>query len=483
LQILSSTAVSPTGPTLTKNADGTFTFTSAATGTYTFNYTITGAQQEVKANDGAANDNFGASVAISGNTAVVGADRHQVGSHANQGAAYVFTLTGSSWILQQELTAANGAAADQFGYSVAIDGDTIVVGAIQFAIGISGPGAAYVYTLSGTTWTQQRELTANDGAAADSFGNSVAVSGDTIVVGSPLHQIGSNTRQGAAYVYALSGGTWSQQQELTAAYGAANDQIGTSVAVSGNTIVVGDFDHAVGGNLGQGAAYVYTVSGATWRQQQELTAADGAAHDEFGTSVRINGNIIVVGGFNHKVGSNAGQGAAYVYTFSGTTWSQQQELTAADGAAGDNFGESVALDGDNLVVGAAGHAVGDNSAQGAAYVFALSASTWNQQQELTAANGAANSFFGVNVAVNGDTVAVGAIGQTVGSNTGQGTAYIQNSSTSSTLVTVAVNPGVMVSPTNLPNDTINTAYDQTVTASGGAGAITFSVFAARCRPA
>ncbi len=452
LQVLSATPISPSGPTLTQNADGTFTFTGADTGTYTFNYTITGAQQEVTADDGAANDDFGASVAISGDTAVVGADRHQVGSNLDQGAAYVFKLSGTTWSLQQELTAANGAAIDQFGYSVAINGNNIVVGAIQFAVGTSGPGAAYVYTYSGTSWIQEQELTAADGAEADRFGNSVALSSDTLVIGAPGHQVGSNAREGAAYVYVFSGGSWSQQQELTAFDGAAGDQIGTEVAINGQTIVVGDFDHTVGDNVGQGAVYVYTFSSPIWNLQQELTAADGAAHDEFGTSVAIDGNTIVVGAFNHKVGGNAGQGAAYVYTFYGSTWNQQQELTANDGTANDNFGESVALDGGTLVVGAAGRE--------AAYVYSVAGSTWSQQRELTAADGMANAFFGVAVALSDDTAVVGAFGQTVDGNTDQGTAYIQTFSTSSALVTVNVTAPSAIAATSGSGQsaTVNTTF-------------------------
>ncbi len=432
LQIISSTPVSPSGPTLTQNADGTFTFNSTANGTYTFNYTATGVQEELTASDGAASDNFGDSVAVSGNTAVVGAAGHTVGSNSTQGAAYVFALVGSAWTFKQELTAADGTAGSDFGTSVAISGDTIVIGATE--VDGTGPGAAYVYTLAGTTWTPQGELTPADGAGGDAFGSSVAVSGDTIIVGAPGHQVGHNAGQGAAYVYKLSGTTWTPQQELTAANGAAGDGLGASVAVSANTVVVGAF---FGGNLSQGVVYVYTVSGSLWSEQQELSAADGAAFDEFGQSVAISGSTIVVGAGDHNVGNNSSQGAAYVYTLSGTTWSQQQELTADDGGEFDFFGDSVAVSGNVLVVGAAEHNVGNNVGQGAAYVYSLNGSAWTLQRELTADDGVSFGLFGDSVALSGDTVVVGAESQLVGNNA-TGTAYIQNESTSSALVTVTV---------------------------------------------
>ena len=292
---------------------------------------------------------------------------------APQGAAYVFTCSGTpcTWTQQQELTAADGASGDEFGNTVAVSGNTAIIGAPYKN---SYQGAAYVFTCSGTpcTWTQQQELTAADGARGDVFGYSVAVSGETAIIGA----IGNNSSRGAAYVFTCSGTpcTWTQQQELTAADGASGDVFGTRVAVSGATAVIGAPGKTIGNNSLQGAAYVFTCSGTpcTWTQQQELTAADGASRDEFGTRVAVSGNTVIIG-------NNSSQGAAYVFTCSGTpcTWKvrrwwpfrtrkqQQQELTAADGARGDEFGYSVAVSGNTAIIGAAYK----NSYQGAAYVF------------------------------------------------------------------------------------------------------------------
>ncbi len=343
-------------------------------------------QQELTASDGARDDVFGYSVAVSGETAIIGAAGKTIGNNSGQGAAYVFTCSGTpcTWTQQQELTAADGARDDEFGNSVAVSGNTAIIGAwgknylyLPEApmTAVAPQGAAYVFTCSGTpcTWTQQQELTASDGAGGDVFGYSVAVSGETAIIGA----IGNNSSRGAAYVFTCSGTpcTWTQQQELTASDDAGGDVFGTRVAVSGATAVIGAPGKTIGNNSLQGAAYVFTCSGTpcTWTQQQELTASNGAGRDEFGNRVAVSGNTVIIG-------NNSSQGAAYVFTCSGTpcTWKvrrwwlfrtrkqqQQQELTAADGAGGDEFGYSVAVSGNTAIIGAAYK----NSYQGAAYVF------------------------------------------------------------------------------------------------------------------
>jgi len=187
------------------------------------------------------------------------------------------------------------------------------------------------------TFTQQAELTASDGATGDRLGYSVAVDGATAVIGAYQHQVGGNAGQGAAYVFVLSGTTWRQQAELTASDGAAYDNFGQSVAVSGGTAVIG----APNQNNYQGDAYVFVQSGTTWSQQAELTASDGSAYDNFGQSVAVSGGTAVIGAPNQ----NSQQGDAYVFVQSGTTWTEQAELTASDGQSGDNFGQSVAASG------------------------------------------------------------------------------------------------------------------------------------------
>ncbi len=284
-------------------------------------------------------------------------------------ARYPLNVDPLVWV-EQEVTARDGAVGDNFGYSVAVSGSTALVGAPYHQVGSNAnQGVAYVYTEANGVWSQTAELTASDGAARDYFGYSVAVNGATALVGAPQQQVGSNTTQGAAYVYTETNGVWSQTAELTASDGAAGDYFGWSVAVSGPTALVGARDHQVGSNAYQGAAYVYTEANGAWSQTAELTASDGAANDNFGWAVALSGSTALVGAPYHPVGSNGDQGAAYVYTETNGTWSQTAELTASDGAAGDVFGSSVAVSGATALVGAPYHTVGGNAYQGAAYFF------------------------------------------------------------------------------------------------------------------
>jgi FG-GAP repeat protein len=354
-------------------------------------------QAKLLASDGAAVDTFGASVAISGNTALVGANRNdEAGTDA--GAAYVFVRSGTTWTQQAKLLASDGSANDDFGVSVALSGDTAVVGAM-FEHGVaSTSGAAYVFVRSGATWTQQAKLTAADGGTDDELGISVALEGDTAVVGTTFHNDAVNgTHSGAAYVFVRGGTAWTQQAELQAADGAASDQFGISVAISGNTAVVGAYGDDDNG-ASSGSAYVFVRSGTAWTQQAKLLASDGTEIDEFGVSVAIAGNTALIGAVFGD--------AAYVFVRSGTTWTQNAKLTAAAGSSGDDFGNAVALVGDVALIGAPGDSALGAGA-GAAYVFLRSGTTWTQDAKLTAADAASADFFGVSVALSGDTAVVG----------------------------------------------------------------------------
>jgi hypothetical protein len=396
---------------------------------FTRSGTVWSQQAKLTAGDGAANDQFGYSVAVSGDTALVGALLDDIGANANQGSAYVFTRSGTTWSQEAKLTAGDGAANDRFGYSVAVSGDTTVVGAYFDDIDANADqGSAYVFTRSGTTWSQQAKLTAGDGAGGDLFGYYVAVSGDTAVVGAVADVIGANPDQGSAYVFTRNGTTWSEQAKLTAGDGAANDVFGWSVALSGDTAVVGARVDDIGANPDQGSAYVFTRSGTTWSQQAKLIAGDGAANDWFGTSVAVSGDTAVVGALFGDIGANTNHGSAYVFTRNGTSWSEQAKLTAGDGAVNDQFGYSVAVSGDTAVVGALFDNIGANSTQGSAYVFTRSGTTWGQQAKLTAGDGAAGDWFGISVAVSGDTALVGALFDDIGANPDQGSAYVFNRS-------------------------------------------------------
>ena len=364
-------------------------------------------EAKLLADDGAPNDFFGFNVALSGDTAVIGATKVDDDIRGvDVGAAYVFTRSGNSWHQQAKLTADDGVAKDEFGGKVALSGNTAVIGAIFHDDKGDNSGSAYVFTRSGTTWSQQVKLTAADTAADDAFGQSIALSGDTVVIGAP-HDDDKGNDSGSVYVFTRSGTTWSQQVKLTAADGAEGDVFGISIAFSGDTIVIGaDLNDEKA--LNAGAVYVFTRSGSSWSQQAKLTAADGAETDIFGVRVALSGDTVLISARRDDddvMGIDAG--SAYVFTRTGTTWQQQVKLTASDGAADDRFGRSVALVGETAVIGAMFQDdKGDNS--GSAYVFTRSGSTWSQQAKLTAADGAAGDVFGWSVALSGDTAVIAA---------------------------------------------------------------------------
>ncbi len=291
-----------------------------------------------------------------------------------------YPLVVDPFVEQAKLTASDGAAVDGFGSSVAISGDTVVVGAVGADINANADqGSAYVFVKPVGGWatasTFNAKLTASDGAAGDAFGGSVAISGDTVVVGA----VGANANQGAAYVFVKPVGGWAgaltETAKLIASDGAAGDQFGISVGVSGDTVVVGAFLDDIGANSEQGSAYVFVKPVGGWMnmtQTAKLTASDGAFNDNFGFSVAVSGDTVVVGAFLDDIGANSDQGSAYVFVKPVGGWmnmTQTAKLTASDGAAGDGFGFSVAVSGDTAVVGASGDTIGANTDQGSAYVF------------------------------------------------------------------------------------------------------------------
>ncbi|MBS0196230.1 MAG: hypothetical protein JSR77_05680 [Planctomycetes bacterium] len=370
---------------------------------------------------GAANDQFGTSVAIDGDTLIVGAPLDDVGANTNQGSAHVYRWTGSGWAFEATLTSTAGAANDRFGISVAISGDTVVVGAHLDDVGASAnQGRAYVFVRSGTAWTQQALLTAADGAANDNFGASVAIAGNTVVVGSANNDVGGNVNQGSAYVFTRSSNVWSQQARLTAADGAAGDAFGNAVAISGGTVLVGAWLDDTGAAVDQGAAYVFTRVGDAWAQQAKLAGSSNSAGDNFGSAVAISGDTAVVGASGDEVSSRADQGSAFVFTRTGASWTQQSRITASDGASGDNFGGSVALSGSTLIIGA----VGTGGDQGTAHVYSRISNAWNRQTKLAVPGGVSGDRLGVCVALCGDTALVGASLETQGANSNQGSAWV-----------------------------------------------------------
>ena len=223
------------------------------------------------------------------------------------------------------------------------------------ALVIDDAGALYPVRVDPLVWVQVAELTAGDGAEDDDSSQSVAIDGDTAIVGLPGENIGANPSQGAAYIFVRRGTTWIQQAELTASDGEQTDVFGYSVAVSGNTALVGALYHTVGADPGEGAAYVFVRDGTTWTQQAELTASDGAELGQcgFGSTVALSGGTALVGAPGRGCYPDApARGAAYVFVQSGASWTQQAEFTASESAPGDGFAAAVAVSGDTAIVGA-----------------------------------------------------------------------------------------------------------------------------------
>ena len=324
----------------------------------------------------------------------------------------------TSGVGEFKLTASDGARRDEFGRSVAMDGDTIVVGAYSDDDNGLDSGSVYVFTNQDGEWSQTAKLTASDGAAADRFGGSVGVDGDTIVVGA-YSDDDNGADSGSAYVFTRPATGWARATEtakLTASSQAAGDYFGWSVGVDGDTIVVGASQN-YGRRANSGSAYVFTRPAAGWATATEtakLTASDGQAYDHFGGSAGVDRDTIVVGAPRDDTGRFA-TGSAYVFTKPAAGWARAREtakLTPSDGWKEDRFGFSVGVDGDTIVVGASqDNDNGSNS--GSAYVFTKPATGWARATEtakLTASDGAAEDVFGGSAGVDGDTILVGAYG-------------------------------------------------------------------------
>lgn len=379
-------------------------------------------QTRLQASNPVANDRFGYSVALSADSNTVA-----VGAYVNDGGS-VYTYTAVvpnpaeiTWLEQRKLTASDAVMADIFGWSVAVssDGNTLAASAIyDDNSGGTNAGSVYVFTRSGTTWTQEARIQAVDAAAYDYFGTSVALSanGNTLAVGAQGEDNLGGVDAGSAYVFVRSGTSWSQQAKVQPADSAASDNFGIRVALSddGNTLAVGSNQDDNSGGTNAGSAYVFVRSGTTWAQQARLQASDAAAGDNFGFSIALSadGNTLATGAYLDDNSGGADAGSVYVFIRSGTTWAEQAKLQASDAAAGDSFGSSVALsaDGSTLAVGSVydDNAGGTNA--GSAYVFTRSGLAWTEQSRLQASDPAANDEFSatsVSLSDNGNVLAVG----------------------------------------------------------------------------
>lgn len=407
----------------------------------------------IKASNTDADDGFAYSVALSGNTLVVGAAAANIGASGESsaatgidgdqaddsapgaGAAYVFVHDGSAWSQQAYIKPSNTGAGDQFGFSVALSGDTLAVGAPDedsSATGIDGDqgddgaeaaGAVYVFVRNGTTWSQQAYLKASNTTSffgGNRFGWSIALSGDTLAVGAigdrsaatGVNGDDSDTSapaSGAVFVFVRAGTGWSQQAYLKASNTETSDQFGWSTALDGHTLVVGaptedsaatgiDGDGSDNGANFSGAAYVFARSGTDWSQQAYVKASDTTASSRFGISVAVSGDRVAVGADFRA--------AVYLFVRNGGGWSQQALIDAA-GTNAAGFGISVALAGAELAVGAD---IETSTAlfNGAAYLYAFDGTNWVEQARLNAENAGTGDRFGFSLALTDDWLVIGA---------------------------------------------------------------------------
>ncbi|MEM7052945.1 MAG: integrin [Pseudomonadota bacterium] len=437
---------------------------------------MTAQEAYIKASNTDEGDSFGRSVAVSGDTVIIGAsleDSNATGVNGSQGNAFfdsgaVYVLvpdTAGLWSQQAYIKASNTGGGDEFGWSVALSGDTLVVGARledSDATGVNGAqdnnaaefaGAAYVFVRNGAgEWSQQAYLKASNTESEDQFGFSVAISGDTIVVGAPREDSDANTvngdqgdnmatSSGAAYVFVRNAGIWTQQAYLKASNSDALDGFGQTLAIDGDTIVVGapnESSAATGVNGDQlsnaesdsGAAYVFVRSGTNWTQQAYLKASNTGFQDNFGEAVAISGESILIGApdeDSNATGVNGDDqlngafdsGAAYLFVRNGMNWSQQAYIKASNTGSDDLFGSAVSIDGDQAVIGARGeasNATGVDGEQnnnsmflaGAAYLFDRSGVDWTQRAYLKASNTESLDQFGAAVGLSGPNVIIAA---------------------------------------------------------------------------
>jgi len=337
------------------------------------------------------------------------------------------------WEAGTKIQASDIQAGDYFGYSVSMssDGTKVIVGAYSEDTGGSSAGKVYIYTYSSGSWGSEVMLQASDKTAGDNFGRSVSMNSDgTKVIVGASHEETGGTNAGAAYIFALSGGSWSQQAKIMASDIQATDNFGWSVSMNsdGTKVIIGAWLEDTGGS-DAGATYIFAYSSGSWSQEAKLLAATGGPEvsDYFGYSVAMNsdGTKVIMGAYNEDTGS-ANAGAAYIFALSGGSWSQEAKIQASDAQGADEFGISVSMnsDGTKVLVGAYNEDTGATNA-GAAYIFALSGGSWSQEAKIQASDPEANDRFGISVSMNSDgtKVIVGAQLEDTGG-TDAGAAYI-----------------------------------------------------------
>ena len=355
-------------------------------------------QHKILASNGQPGDQFGYSVAIDGDTVLVGAIRADRNAQEDTGAAYVYELGADGWKLKAELLSDELRAGDTLGGNVALKGSDAALGVIGRDDVANNAGAVLLFSRQLGQWSKAQWLTAVDGKAGDAFGQSIALTENTMVIGSPRSDTPEKD-SGAAYVFQRVNGRWQFQEKLSAADGAEGDLFGISVAIDDNTILVGaDLNDEKAEKAG--AVYAFIFDGSQWHQQAKLVAADGDTTDIFGVRVALAADTALISARRDDIeGIGVDAGSAYIFERSRGKWEQRLKLQAVDGQADDRFARAVALSADTAIISAMNHdANGDNT--GALYVYRKKRGDWVYSSKIVANDGKAGDRLGWNVALS-----------------------------------------------------------------------------------
>lgn len=349
--------------------------------------------------DGMPGDKFGRSVCISGNYAIIGADQDETGGNINQGSAYIYEKENGFWTMKAKLLANDGATGDRFGFAVSMSGNYVIIGSINSN---NNEGAAYIFFRDNGSWVQQSKLAI---PGSEHIAQSVSISGDNAIIGDPSHTVGSNPAQGCAWIFTRTGTNWTQQAQLISNNGEAEDRFGSSVSISGDDAVVGSPNENLGPTLYVGYTYVFVRSGNQWNEQARFFEPNNQQLSYFGSLVTISGNTIVVGKTTSTVKK------VYVYVRTGTTWALQQTLNSINSLFEPGFSSSICLSGDYLLVGCQGalaNTYDPGSNNGAALLFKRTGVTWGLVRVVRDPAGFSNHVVGFSVSINGNNILVGA---------------------------------------------------------------------------
>ena len=370
---------------------------------------------------GATGEQFGYSVSLSGDRIAVGAYLYNdVASAAISGSVYVFDLVGASWSQSSQILASNRSLGDKFGFSISLDGDRLLVGAHTTGGNGTNSGSAYVFDLVSNVWTETQILTSTDAAAGDLFGFSVSLNSNSAVIGA-IGNDDSGQSSGSIYIFEYTA-SWNEVVKLVASDASAGDLFGYSLSSTSTTVLVGAPNDSDSFN-NAGAAYVFNKTGGIWSQSNKIVSADLGSQDGFGTAVSLNSNMALISAFREDANGQFNSGAVYLFDqVNNSSWSQIAKITAADANEGVEFGNFVALNNTRLIVGNKND--NDNGEfSGSAYVYDLVGGFWVQQSKLKALNGALNDRFGYSVSISNDIAVVGSyFDDSAGSNSGA--AYI-----------------------------------------------------------